>query len=182
MQNHPSDLSKPVAITERLNGFVPTIECFDLYRQLFHDPEFILCYGIHLNDTQIKAILKRDIGYWSQFKFGPYAWFDKHSNAFVGEGGLNHTQANGKNEIELTYSLLPTFWSKGLAVEIGRFAIRQAFEELHLKNIVCFTMTTNHQSLRVIEKLGFQYERDFMHYHLPHKLYRMSCSVKKGKM
>ena len=120
------------------------------------------------------ARLERDTNYWDKYGFGPYVWFDKKSNTFVGEGGLNHTIVDGNHEIELTYSLTKKYWGRGIAVEIGQFAINHAFNNLQLDNIACFTMTTNHQSLRVIKKLGFEYEKDFTHFNFPHKLFRLN--------
>jgi len=76
-------------------------------------------------------------------------------------------------EIELTYSLKTNHWGKGYAVEIGKLAIDLAFNELNLSHIVCFTLETNTQSQRVMEKLGFYYVRDFIHANLPHQLYRL---------
>lgn len=169
---------RPVVATARLYGYIPQSPCLDIYQRMFQDPEFVRCFGVKLSDDYIKQIINRDCNYWDQYAFGPYVWFDKNDHTFVGEGGLNHTQVEGKAEIELTYSLIPSCWGKGIAGEIGQFAIQDAFNRLELDNIVCFTMTTNNQSLRVIEKLGFFYEKDFIHHNLPHKLYRMTNSRK----
>lgn len=166
-------IHKPNVSTTHLNGYIPQPICFDIYRTMFQEPDFVRCFGVELDDEKIKAILHRDTAYWDRYQFGPFVWFDKESYKFVGEGGLNHTTVDGQEEIELTYSLSNDFWGKGLAAEIGQYAIHDAFQRLHLKNIVCFTMTTNQRSLRVMEKLGFQYEKDFLHYGLPHKLYRL---------
>ncbi len=172
--NWPKGLEgTPNVTTKRLNGYIPQTRCFELYKNMFQDDDFIRCYGVTLDDEAIRQVLERDITYWDKYGFGPYVWFDKASQAFVGEGGLNHTVVDGHDEIEVTYSLVKNFWGQGLAAEIGRFAIDQAFNKLKLDSIVCFTMPTNHQSLRVIDKLGFQYEKDFIYKTLPHKLFRL---------
>lgn len=158
----------------RLNGYIPQLACLNIYKQMFQDPDFVQCYGVKFNNTQLQSILERDTTYWDKYGFGPYVWFDKQSQSFVGEGGLNHTAVDGNQEIELTYSLSKKYWGRGIAAEIGQFAIDAAFNTLGLNSIVCFTMTGNHQSLRVIEKLGFKYEKDFIHFDLPHKLFRLN--------
>jgi RimJ/RimL family protein N-acetyltransferase len=168
-----SGFHKPTVITKRLQGYVPQKIFFEMYCNMFHDPDFVACYGIYLTQEQIMKILERDISYWEQYGFGPYVWFDKETKEFVGEGGLNHTIADNQEEIELTYSLSKSHWGRGFAVEIGEYSIEQAFNVLHLDNIVCFTIPSNYQSLRVMEKLGFQYEKDFIHMGLPHKLFRL---------
>ena len=126
-----------------------------------------------LDDNKIKSILERDTNYWDQYGFGPYVWFCKNTNQFVGEGGLNHVNVAGNDEIEITYSLCKDFWGQGLALEIGEFAINQAFSKLKLNNIVCFADENNLRSLRVIEKLNFKYEKDFVYKDVKHKLFRL---------
>ena len=42
--------------------------------------------------------------------------------------------------------------------------------------IVAFTLTTNGASRRVMEKLGFRFERDIIHAGLPHVLYRLDMA------
>jgi RimJ/RimL family protein N-acetyltransferase len=57
---------------------------------------------------------------------------------------------------------------------MGEQILKIGFELLKLPEIVCFTLTTNKASQRVMEKLGFKYERDIIHAHLPHLLYRLT--------
>ncbi len=168
------NIHRPAVITDRLYGYIPQIACFEVYKAMFQDPDFVRCFGIKLNDEKIESILKRDSTYWDAFRFGPYVWFEKETHEFVGEGGLNHTFVEGKPEIELTYSLSKKYWGKGFAFEIGRQAIKEAFTMLGLDHLVCFTMPSNTQSLRVMEKLGFAYVKEFTHADLPHVLMRLS--------
>ena len=168
------EIHHPKVDTSRLHGYIPQTACFEKYKAMFQDADFIKCFGVQLTDESIHEILTRDTTHWDQYRYGPYVWFDQKNKAFVGEGGLNHTHVDGREEIELTYSLSKHYWGQGLAEEIGRFAIHSAFNTLDLDTIVCFTMPTNQQSLRVIEKLGFQYEKDFLYKSLPHQLFRLS--------
>ena len=50
------------------------------------------------------------------------------------------------------------------------------FERLGLDDVVAFTLPTNRGSWRVMEKTGFEYERDVVHAGLPHVLYRITTS------
>lgn len=167
------EFHKPDRITKRLNGYIPQKACFELYKTMCHDPDFIRCYGIELSDEIIKKVLENYSSCWDKYRYGPLMWFDKHTQNYVGKGGLNVIELEGNPEVELTYSLSKNNWGKNLAVEIGQYAIDNGFNQLKLKDIVCFTMTTNKQSLRVMEKLGFNYQKDFMYYNLSHKLYRL---------
>jgi GrpB-like predicted nucleotidyltransferase (UPF0157 family) len=166
------EVNKPHAVTERLYGYMPQIFCLKNYLRMFQDPMFIQCFGVALAPERIKTILTRDMGYWNQYRFAPWVWFDKATHQFVGEGGINHTTIEGESEIELTYSFMPAAWGKGFAAEIGQYALDYGFNHLNLSHVMCFTLPTNHQSLRVMEKLGFHYVKPFTHADLPHKLYR----------
>ncbi len=50
-----------------------------------------------------------------------------------------------------------------------------------MTEVVCFTLTTNRASQRVMEKAGFEYERDIVHAGLPHVFYRITASGWKGR-
>jgi ribosomal-protein-alanine N-acetyltransferase len=99
--------------------------------------------------------------------------FERETERFAGRGGLHRVEIDGRDEIEVGYSFLPDFWGRGLATELARESIRVAFAELHLPEIVCFTLTTNRASQRVMQKAGFRYERDLLYVDLPHVLYRL---------
>ena len=56
-----------------------------------------------------------------------------------------------------------------------------AFEQLGMTDVACFTLTTNRASQRVMEKVGFEYERDIVHAGLPHVLCRITASEWKKR-
>jgi len=168
MKNLPTQPETP-----RLIGYLPEITHFDHYQAMFQNEDFVSCFGVKFTDEQLENIIQRDMGHWQDYGIGPYVWFDKENNQFVGEGGLNRTMVEDTPEIELTYSLQPNYWGKGLAVEIGQLAIDLAFNYLNLDHIVCFTLESNTQSQRVMEKLGFYYAKDFIHANLLHQLYHL---------
>jgi len=87
-----------------------------------------------------------------------------------------------KDEVEVAYALVADFWGRGLATEMaGRF-LEMGWGHYGLTEIVCFTLTTNLASRRVMEKVGFHYERDIVHSGLPHVLYRITApDGKKGE-
>ena len=48
--------------------------------------------------------------------------------------------------------------------------------ELGIEELLCFTLTTNRGSQRVMEKAGFRYLRHITHATLPHVLYLQSAT------
>ena len=100
-------------------------------------------------------------------------WYDKKTHDYVGRGGLKIFLLNQKTEVELTYQVKREYWGNGLSVEIGKASIDYAFSTLNLESLICFTAHNNHQSLRVMQKIGFIFEIDFSHANIIHKLHRM---------
>ncbi len=78
----------------------------------------------------------------------------------------------GADEVELAYAVMAEFWGRGLASEMALASLQLGFAHLGLAEIVAFTLTTNAASRRVMEKIGFRFERDIVHAGLPHVLYR----------
>jgi len=58
---------------------------------------------------------------------------------------------------ELGYVLHPDYWGQGLMVEACKAVLKFGFEYLGLKRIDCNAFSSNHQSIRVCEKLGMTY-------------------------
>lgn len=170
---YDATINKPFLTTVRLNAYIPQLACIDDYYSMLINQEFIDCYGVAYNHEQTCQRVTHDITHWDQYSFGAWMWYCPENFDYVGRAGLNSIEIANIHEIELAYAINPEYWGQNIAVEMGRATIDFAFNSLNLDNIVCFTLTTNHQSLRVMEKLGFVYEKDFDHRNLPHKLHRL---------
>jgi RimJ/RimL family protein N-acetyltransferase len=127
------------------------------------------------SDDETQRFLHRELEHWERYGFGWWVFRDKGDGQFVGRGGLRNTHIGGNDEVELAYGLMSEFWGKGLATEMGEASLKVGFEQLGLANVVCFTMTTNRASQRVMEKVGFKYERDIIRANLPHVFYRLTA-------
>lgn len=60
---------------------------------------------------------------------------------------------------ELGYSLDDTHWGMGIAVEASNLLLDYAFNELRVKEVIVKHTDQNNQSRRVIEKLGFEFQK-----------------------
>jgi RimJ/RimL family protein N-acetyltransferase len=67
---------------------------------------------------------------------------------------------------------MPAYWGQGYATELGAAAVELAFGPLGLDSVVAYTLPHNLASRRVMDKLGFSYEREIVYADLPHVLYR----------
>lgn len=125
---------------------------------LYGDPEVMTIRKIgaqtrEQSDLQLGIILQ----HWQGKGFGLRAVVDRASGIFLGECGLRE-HAPGADGIELSYGFLPKFWGQGFASEAARAAIDDGFSGLGLDEIFGVAKNSNHASLRVLNKLGFEFE------------------------
>ena len=81
-----------------------------------------------------------------------------------------------KPEVELGYVVRSHLWSQGYATEMGGAVVEHAFAALGLPTLVAFTRPRNMASRRVLEKLGFAFERAFAVDGKGSVLYRLASS------
>jgi ribosomal-protein-alanine N-acetyltransferase len=134
--------------------------------------------GGMLTEAETHGMIERDAAHWQRYGYGLWGLRDITSGRFVGRAGLRAIRLDERDEIELAYALVAEAWGQGLATEIAVALVDVGFEQLGLSTIVCFTLTTNLASQRVMQKAGFTYERDMVHAGLPHVLYRMTAADK----
>ena len=95
----------------------PWLEHADLYRRLFADPAVAATLwpgslGGPRRPEQAIEILAADIIHWQTAGFGPWAFFELSTGAFVGRGGLRRSRVAGEDCVELLYALLPGVWGR----------------------------------------------------------------------
>jgi [ribosomal protein S5]-alanine N-acetyltransferase len=96
---------------------------------------------------------------WDREGFGYWMFFDARSGDPLARGGLSRTEFDGRPEVEVGWTVVPERWGQGLATELGAAAVEVAFADLGLADVVAFTLPDNAASRRVMEKLGFEYEK-----------------------
>jgi ribosomal-protein-alanine N-acetyltransferase len=138
----------------------------DAVAPMLADPRVGATMGGVVDREQVAEQLVRFDDAWESNGFGYWMWFDAATGAPVGRGGLGRAEFDGRPEVELGWLVAPERWGEGLATEMGGAAVEVAFETLGLDDVVAFTMTTNLASRRVMEKLGFTYEKT-----APYKVY-----------
>jgi len=145
----------------------------DLCR-MHEDAEVMATLGGTRSEERTQRFLRTNVAHWDDHGFGLWVFRDASTRTFVGRGGLRHVRIGGQDEVELAYALMAERWGRGFATEMARAVLRIAFEQLVLAQLVAFTITTNQASRRVMEKVGFTFERELVHAGLPHVLYRIT--------
>jgi ribosomal-protein-alanine N-acetyltransferase len=121
--------------------------------------------------------IARSEAHWARYGFGWYAFLDRATGALVARGGPHNCHVAGRDEVEIAWAVASERWNQGLATELGAASLAVAFGPLGLSDVVSFTLPDNRASRRVMEKLGFAFERDAIHAGLPHVLYRLRAPL-----
>jgi len=66
----------------------------------------------------------------------------------------------GLDDVDLGYAFLPYYWHRGYALEAARAVLKHARAELGLHRVVAIVAPDNAASIRVLDKLGFVFERE----------------------
>ena len=112
---------------------------------------------------RVRGQLAAKITHWDRHGFGLWVARDRATGTVVGRGGLQHTFLPGVDEIEAAWTIAAERWGEGLATEIARASVRVAFEYLALPRIIAYTQDSNLASRRVMEKSGFEFDRNVQH-------------------
>lgn len=161
--------------TERLRLCRPTPADRDELLRFHADPVVMETLGGVRDEALTDAILREMLAHWDAHAFGYWIAHDRESGAFAGRAGLRLMVVAEQPEVELGYGFLSDYWGRGIASEAAAAIVRVGFESVGTRELVCFTATTNHRSRRVMEKLGFRYEKDFVYADVTHRLSRLDA-------
>ncbi|HEY0407367.1 MAG TPA: GNAT family N-acetyltransferase [Pyrinomonadaceae bacterium] len=128
---------------------------------IWSDPEVMRYIGDgqpHKDLERTRGWMGRMIAHQQQHGFCFWAVVDKCSNQLIGSCGLGY-QLDGSLPVEFGYTLARDCWGRGLATEMAGAALRHAFAHLPLEEIAASVDSGNHASRRVLEKIGFVFDR-----------------------
>jgi len=137
------------------------------------DPKVMATLGGVRSDAVTRDVQAQLMAHWAERGFGYWMARDAATGAFIGRGGLRQVIVGGGPEVEIGYALMAECWGQGFATELARACVRVGFDVLGREDLVAFTLPTNARSRRVMENIGFSYERDVIWAGMPHVLYRL---------
>jgi [ribosomal protein S5]-alanine N-acetyltransferase len=155
-------LPDPVIETSRLALRRWTYADRDAFRSMVSDPGAMrhLHDGEPLTNAQADDALRDTIERYRE-GFGDWAIVRREDGLILGESGLTRRAELGA--VEIGYMLDPPHWGQGYAIEAATAVMRYAFDQLKLERLIALVRPKNERSIRVLEKLGMQRERRFMH-------------------
>ena len=128
--------------------------------ELLNDPAFIQNIGDRglrtLEDAR-NYISNRLIASYKDYGFGMYLVILKDTGEVAGICGL--VKRDGLDDVDIGYSFLPRYWSKGYATEAALAVKEYAKNTIGLKRLVAITDPLNQGSIRVLEKIGLKFEK-----------------------
>lgn len=152
---------------------------------------------LHLlhSDAHVMAILNPDGGrlprrkteemvanaqqHWQQYGYGFWMFYRKESGEFIGRSGIKNYRAadlQGKNVNGIAYATLSSLWRKGYAQEMCEGILKIAFNQLKLETLSGWALPDNMASIKLLEKLRFQFQRSISFADLPHSYYELKRS------
>lgn len=127
---------------------------------LLNEPSFIRNIGdrgVRTMDDARTYIFSGPVTSYEKHGFGLWLIEVKDSGAPAGICGL--LKRDALDDTELGYALLPEYWSKGYAFESASAVMSYASEELGLKRVAAITDVENQSSIRLLERIGFRFEK-----------------------
>lgn len=146
--------------TDRLVLRRLSVDDADFMLGLLNDPSwlrFIGDRGVRTREDARAYILKGPIDMYERLGFGIYLTELKEGGAPIGICGL--VKRDFLEDVDIGFALLPGFWGQGYAYEAASAVMEYAKGALGLKRIVAITNPENQSSIRLLEKLGLQFDR-----------------------
>ena len=130
----------------------------DLFR-LHSDPEVQKYTGepVVRSLEEIENAIERRIVHYKKYGFGRWATILKSGNHFVGWAGLAYLPEF--DVVDLGYRFLAEYWGLGIATEASKAILEYGFNQLGLKEIVAIAVKENKASIRVMEKVGMEFDK-----------------------
>lgn len=88
---------------------------------------------------------------------GLWATVHKETGKFIGRCGLLPWEIEGRQEVEVAYTIARPYWGQGLATEAAQAILRYGFEKLNLERLVSLIEPENIASQKVAEKIGMSF-------------------------
>jgi len=163
----PDSFSTPRLVAERLRE-----HHYDDLLRMHADPRQMATLGGVKNEAETREYLDWNLNHWDRHGFGLWILRASPDGPTIGRALLRYLSVEGKEEVEVGYSLLPEYWGQGLATEIATTLVRLGMEQMGFTTIVAVTRKDNEASKRVLRKAGLDPAGEMMHGGMGHSLFR----------
>jgi len=109
------------------------------------------------NLEEVQALIEEVRAEYTARKGIAWAVTFRNSDTVLGLFGI-HDWDEYHRRAEIGYDLARAYWGQGIGSEAVRAILRFGFEQMNLHRIYAGTIADNHESVRLLEKIGFQRE------------------------
>jgi len=149
-----------IAETARLEISEFQISDAPFYLELLNTPKWIKYIGDrnvnNIEDAKF-YLLEKTIPVYKKYGFGFYKLTLKGTNIPIGTAGLISRQ--NLDFPDLGFALLPEYESQGYGYESSLAILELAKTRFHLNKVLGITLEHNKKSIKLLEKLGLQFEK-----------------------
>ena len=160
----PALLHRPVLVTARLDLHELRADDAAFMLALLNDPAFIEHIGdrgVRTLDDARAYVQAGPVASYAEHGFGLYRVEERATRASVGLCGLLRRPT--LDDVDIGFAFLPAFRSRGFAREAAQAVLGHAHAVLGLRRIVAIVAPGNAASARLLEHLGFRFERRLAH-------------------
>ena len=163
------DLMGNVGVVMRIETprlIIRELEPGDLDRlaAIYADPEVMrfIGKGGPLARERAERAIERERANHAERGYGEGATVLRETGEMIGVSGLIvWPDIDGAQELEVAYLLDRPWWGRGLATEVAGAISDFAIDELGRERVVSCIYPENAASIRVAEKIGMRFEKDF---------------------
>ncbi len=101
---------------------------------------------------------------------------DKASSAFIGQCGLLVQTVDGREELEVAYSIMIPHWNNGYATEAAKKCIDIAFQNHWCDSLISIIHINNLESQRVATKNGLTWDGRTIYDNNPVNIFRIEMN------
>jgi RimJ/RimL family protein N-acetyltransferase len=137
-----------------------TTEDAPFIKALVNDPDwlrFIGDRGVRTLEDARAYIRNGPLRMYETYGFGLYAVERGTDGAAMGLAGL--IKRDTLPEVDLGFAFLPAYRGQGHAREAASMVLTEAREAFGLSRVLAITSLDNHRSMKLLESLGFRFER-----------------------
>jgi RimJ/RimL family protein N-acetyltransferase len=156
----PESAAASVLETPRLRLRRLTEDDGEFMLGLLNEPSFhqyIGDRGVRTVDAARAYVRNGAMASYEAFGFGLWLVVRKEDGAAIGICGL--LKRDTLPDVDLGFAFRPPYWRQGYAVEAGAAVLALGKASFGLSRVVAITQQDNAGSIRVLERLGFQFER-----------------------
>ena len=127
---------------------------------LLNEPSFLRFVGdkgVRTADDARAYIVNGPIASYRRHGYGLYLVLLRETATPIGICGL--VRREWLDHPDLGFSLRPAYWSRGYAFEAATAVLGQAESEYAIRRVLAITDPENHDSIRLLERLGFRFDQ-----------------------